>query len=121
MIKDITVNSEKMLQDIFDKAHYEAAKAMDYALHKWRESNPDQDLYGGYHEPPYCGFAWVNIEVNGATKLGRMMKKMGIDKRVGNPGGYRGQSMDIREVGAEKFVEVMRANNFKAFAYSRAD
>ena len=35
MIKDITVNSEKMLQDIFDKAHYEAAKAMDYALHKW--------------------------------------------------------------------------------------
>ena len=49
------------------------------------------------------------------------MKKMGIDKRVGNPGNYRGQSMDIREVGAEKFVEVLRANNFKAYAYSRAD
>ena len=120
MIKDITVNSEKMLQAIFDKAHYEAEKAMDYALKKWRVENPE-NTGGGYHEPMYCGFAWVMIEVNGATKLGRLMKKMGIDRRVGNPGGYRGQSLDIKEVGAEKFVEVMRANNFKAFAYSRGD
>ena len=48
MIKDITVNSEKMLQAIFDKAHYEAAKAMDYALHKLREANPE-NAGGGDH------------------------------------------------------------------------
>ena len=107
----------EMVSNINTEAKMAAKTAVANFLNDWNTKTGGNE----YGEPMYCGFAWVNIEVNGATKLGRLMKKMGIDKRVGNPGGYRGQSMDIREVGAEKFVEVMRANNLKAYAYSRAD
>ena len=85
-------------------------------------------------EPMYCGFAWVTVypEHKGNTRLGkderRVLESMGFRKdytgkayQLWNPTGYAGQSMDVKEVGAQAYAEVLRTAGFKAYMGSRAD
>ena len=94
------------------------------------------DTTGGneYGEPMYCGFAWVTVypEHKGNTKLGkgerRVLESMGFKKdwtgkawQLWNPTGYAGQSMDVKECGAQAYADVLRTAGFRAYMGSRAD
>ena len=81
-----------------------------------------------YGEHAYCGFAWVNIyDVKGNTKLGRAMKQAGYEQdytrafSIWNPSEWGGQSMDVKEAGAQACADVFRKYGFKAYMDSRAD
>ena len=81
-----------------------------------------------YGEPMYCGFAWINIYgVKGNTKLGKRFKAAGVERsydgslQIYNPSGHRGQSMDVKEAGAEAAAAVFTKYGFKCYAGSRAD
>jgi hypothetical protein len=81
-----------------------------------------------YGEPMYCGFASTKIYgVRGNTKLGRAFKSAGIDKdhtgafSIWNPSEHPGQSMDVKEVGAEACAAVWRQYGFRSYMESRAD
>jgi len=75
-----------------------------------------------------CGFAWVNIYgVKGNTKLGRAMKKAGIQQdytrtfQIWNPSEFGCQNIDAKVVGAEAAADVFRKFGFTAYAGSRLD
>ena len=80
-----------------------------------------------------CGFAWVNIykfngvAIKGNTKLGRMLKKLGVDQdytkafQIWNPSGMYVQNIDTKEVGAQAAANVFRRYGFTAYACSRLD
>jgi len=87
-----------------------------------------------YGEPMYCGFAWVTVypEHKGNTRAGKaeraVLAQMGFRKdwtgkayELWNPTGYAGQSMDVKEAGAQAYAEVLRAHGFSAYMGSRAD
>ena len=87
-----------------------------------------------YGEPMYCGFAWVTVypEHKGNTRLGKQeratLESMGFRKdwtgkawQLWNPTGYAGQSMDVKEAGAQAYADVLRTAGFKAYMGSRAD
>jgi hypothetical protein len=82
----------------------------------------------------YCGFAWVTVypEHKGNTRLGKQeratLESMGFRKdwtgkawQLWNPTGYAGQSMDVKEAGAQAYADVLRTAGFKAYMGSRAD
>ena len=104
--------------------------AKDAFLAKWKETT------GGnaYGEPMYCGFGWVQVtpEHKGNTRLGKqeraVLEAMGFRKdwtgksyQLWNAGGYAGQSMDVKEAGAQAYAEVLQHYGFKAYMGSRAD
>lgn len=75
-----------------------------------------------------CGFAWVEIYgVKGNTRLGRMLKKVGIGQgynrafHIWNPSGLPVQSVEIKEAGAMACAEYLRSKGFTAYACSRLD
>ena len=79
-------------------------------------------------EYAYCGFAWINIyDIKGNTKLGKRMKAAGIEKdysgaySIWNPSKHAGQSMDVKEVGAQACAQVFKNYGFTAYMDSRAD
>lgn len=87
-----------------------------------------------YGEPMYCGFAWVTVypQHKGNTRDGKaeraVLSAMGFRKdwtgkayQLWNPTGYAGQSMDVKEVGAQAYAEVLRGAGFTAYMESRAD
>lgn len=81
-----------------------------------------------YGEPMYCGFASTKIYgVRGNTKLGKAFKAAGIEKdysgaySIWNPSGWAGQSMDVKEVGAQACADVFKQYGFRAYMDSRAD
>ena len=81
-----------------------------------------------YGEPMYCGFASTKIYgVKGNTKLGKAFKAAGIEKdysgaySIWNPSGHAGQSMDVKEVGAQACAQVFKNYGFTAYMDSRAD
>ena len=81
-----------------------------------------------YGEPMYCGFASTKIyDVKGNTKLGKAFKAAGIEKdysgaySIWNPSEHRGQSMDVKEVGAQACAQVFKNYGFRAYMDSRAD
>ena len=81
-----------------------------------------------YGEPMYCGFASTKIYgVKGNTKLGKAFKAAGIEKdysgaySIWNPSGHGGQSMDVKEVGAQACAQVFKNYGFTAYMNSRAD
>jgi hypothetical protein len=60
-----------------------------------------------------CGFAWVRIEVDGRSKLAKMLKKIGYQKswRSGelilwNPSKTPVQSLDIKEEATLEYIQV---------------
>jgi len=115
---------------ITEQAANAARVAQQAFLTKWVESTGGNQ----YGEPMYCGFAWVTVtpEHKGNTKLGkgerRVLEGMGFTKdwtgkawQLWNPTGYAGQSMDVKEAGAQAYAEVLRHYGFKAYMGSRAD
>lgn len=107
------------------EANFNANLATSKYLKEWKERT------GGnrFGEPAYCGFAWVTLYgVKLSTKVGKEFKKIGFRRafdgdglQLWNPGNYRGQSMDLNEVGAEAYAQVLRNYGFEAYASSRAD
>ena len=107
-----------------------ANTAKDAYLAKWKEATGGNE----YGEPMYCGFGWVQCtpEHKGNTTLGkqerRVLEAMGFKKdwtgkawQLWSPGGYNGQSMDVKEAGAQAYAETLRQYGFKAYMGSRAD
>ena len=117
-------------QAITQQAEAACRKAQQEFLDNWVNTTGGNQ----YGEPMYCGFAWVTVypEHKGNTRLGKAERKileaMGFRKdwtgkayELWNPTGYRGQSMDVKEVGAQAYAEVLRSAGFKAYMGSRAD
>ena len=112
------------LRTIMQEAKQAASIAAQSFLDDWNASTGGNQ----YGEPMYCGFAWVNIYgVKGNTKLGRAMKTAGYQKsydgslQIYNPAGYGGQSMDVKEAGAQAAAQVFKNYGFTAYMGSRAD
>ena len=103
----------------------EAARiAVKTFLDDWKEKTGGNQ----YGEPMYCGFASTKIyDVKGNTKLGKAFKAAGIEKdysgaySIWNPSGHGGQSMDVKEAGAQACADVFRKYGFTAYMDSRAD
>jgi hypothetical protein len=78
-------------------------------------------------EDYYCGFAWVQVREKASTKLGRALKSIGFTKAYGgglqlwNPSGTMSQSMTLKEVGAQAYVDVLKQEGIPAYVGSRAD
>ena len=109
---------------IQEQAKAAATKAQADFLAQWT-ANTGGNEYG---EPMYCGFAWINIYgIKGNTKLGKRFKAAGVERsydgslQIYNPSGHRGQSMDVKEAGAEAAAQVFTKYGFKCYAGSRAD
>ena len=82
-----------------------------------------------YGERAYCGFSWVNVYVD-RTNSTEAKGLLGVGFRkhyrpkclnLWSPGGYNGQSMDVKEAGAYAYAEVLTKYGFRAYAGSRAD
>ena len=127
MLDTLTTQDNTLLVDTAKKA---AEQAQAKFLAEWT-ANTGGNEYG---EPMYCGFAWVTItpEHKGNTRLGklerRVIEAMGFRKdwtgkayQLWNCTGYAGQSMDVKEAGAQAYAEVLRGAGFKAYMGSRAD
>lgn len=75
-----------------------------------------------------CGFAWVNVNVKGSTKIGRALLANGFRKAYGgglqwwNPSGSYTQAITAKEEGAQAAARVLRDRlNIEAYAGSRMD
>lgn len=73
-----------------------------------------------------CGFAWVEVHgIKGNTRLGRMLKKVGIRQgwnrtfQIWNPSGLPVQSVLIKESGADACAKYLISKGFEAHACSR--
>jgi len=117
-------------QDITAQAETACRKAQQEYLERWVNTTGGNS----YGEPMYCGFDWVTVypQHKGNTRAGKaeraVLSAMGFRKdwtgkayELWNPTGYRGQSMDVKEVGAQAYAEVLRAHGFNAYMGSRAD
>ena len=89
-----------------------------------------ENAYLSQHgEPMYCGFAWVDVFVDRTnSKEAKELLKIGFKKswrakclNLWSPGGYNGQSMDVKEAGAHAYAEVLSKYGFKAYMGARAD
>ena len=122
--QDVNMYTAEDIAKIKAEACAEASKAAQDFLAKWTESTGGNE----YGEPMYCGFASTKIYgVKGNTKLGKAFKKAGLEKdysgaySIWNPSGHAGQSMDVKEVGAQACADVFRKYGFTAYMDSRAD
>ena len=117
-------------QTITLQAEQACRKAQQQFLDNWVNTTGGNS----YGEPVYCGFAWVTVypEHKGNTRAGKaeraVLSAMGFRKdwtgkayELWNPTGYAGQSMDVKEAGAQAYAEVLRGAGFKAYMGSRAD
>ena len=110
--------------EIHNEAVEEAKKATEEWLTKYREANPNAE----HGEPSYCGFAWVKTRP-ATTSFARALKKAGIVDYVSynggydiwNPSDYHGQSMDVKEAGADAYAKVLNSYGITAYSMSRAD
>ena len=117
------------LEAIITQAKQAAAAAAQAYVDNWTaETGGNQ-----YGEPMYCGYAWVyinkhnGIAIKGNTKLGRAMKAAGVEQdytrafRIHDPSGWGGQSMDVKQAGAQAAVKVFVSYGFEASAGGHAD
>jgi len=85
------------------------------------------DANGEHHFD--CGFAWVTVDADGRSKVGRALKKAGFNKPYGekglqmwNPSGHFTQSRTAKEYGARAMAEVLKTRlGVEAFGLGRAD
>jgi len=112
------------VQMIHTEATSAAKAAVAKMLDEWTESTGGNQ----YGEPMYCGFASTKIYgVKGNTKLGKAFKAAGIEKdysgaySIWNPSKHAGQSMDVKEHGAQACAQVFKNYGFTAYMDSRAD
>jgi hypothetical protein len=89
----------------------------------------ENDFLAKHGDMAYCGFAWVDVFVARTnSKEAKELLKIGFKKswrskclNLWSPGGYNGQSMDVKEAGAHAYAEVLSKYGFKAYMGSRAD
>ena len=122
--QDINQYDAQAIRSILAEAKRAAARASQEWVQDWKARTGGNE----YGEPMYCGFASTKIYgVKGNTKLGKAFKEAGIEKdysgaySIWNPSGWAGQSMDVKEVGAQACAEVFRNYGFTAYMDSRAD
>ena len=122
--QDINQYDAEAIRNILAEAKQAARIAAQSFLDDWNEKTGGNQ----YGEPMYCGFASTKIyDVKGNTKLGKAFKAAGIEKDYGgaysiwNPSEHRGQSMDVKEVGAQACAQVFKNYGFRAYMDSRAD
>ena len=122
--QDITQYDAQAIRSILAEAKRAAARASQEWVQDWKARTGGNE----YGEPMYCGFASTKIYgVKGNTKLGKAFKEAGIEKdysgaySIWNPSGWAGQSMDVKEVGAQACADVFRNYGFTAYMDSRAD
>ena len=110
------------LKIILERAQARAQAASEQVYHQ----------LGSTDQVGACGFAWVDIvgyegkKIKGNTRIGKMLKSAGVDQnwnRVFSQwcNWYGGQSIDIKEAGAQAFADVLRGYGFEAYAGSRLD
>lgn len=122
--QDVNMYTVHDVQAIKQEAIESAQKAAVEFLADWTARTGGNE----YGEPMYCGFASTKIYgVKGNTKLGKAFKQAGLEKdysgaySIWNPSGHGGQSMDVKEVGAQACADVFRKYGFTAYMESRAD
>ena len=122
--QDINQYDAQAIRSILAEAKRAAARASQEWVQDWKARTGGNE----YGEPMYCGFASTKIYgVRGNTKLGKAFKAAGIEKdysgaySIWNPSEHRGQSMDVKEVGAQACADVFKQYGFKAYMDSRAD
>ena len=125
-----TIETVTTYNAIQEQAKQAATQQQEAFLKHWVDTTGGNE----YGEPMYCGFAWVTVypEHKGNTRVGkqerRVLESMGFKKdwtgkawQLWNCTGYAGQSMDVKEAGAQAYAEVLRGAGFKAYMGSRAD
>ena len=112
------------IQDIVTEAKQAAKNAAHAYVEDWKAKTGGNQ----YGEPMYCGFASTKIYgVKASTKLGKAFKAAGITKdysgafSIWNPSEWPGQSMDVKEAGAQACADVFRKYGCKSYMDSRAD
>ena len=122
--QDVNMYTASDVQAIKQEAIESAQKAAVEFLRDWNARTGGNE----YGEPMYCGFASTKIYgVKGNTRLGKAFKQAGLEKdysgaySIWNPSGHGGQSMDVKEVGAQACADVFRKYGFTAYMESRAD
>ena len=122
--QDINQYDAEAIRNILAEAKQAARIAAQSFLDDWNAKTGGNQ----YGEPMYCGFASTKIyDVKGNTKLGKAFKAAGIEKdysgaySIWNPSEHRGQSMDVKEVGAQACARVFKNYGFRAYMDSRAD
>jgi hypothetical protein len=122
--QDINQYDAEAIRNILAEAKQAARIAAQSFLDDWNAKTGGNQ----YGEPMYCGFASTKIyDVKGNTKLGKAFKAAGIEKdysgaySIWNPSEHRGQSMDVKEVGAQACAQVFKNYGFRAYMDSRAD
>jgi hypothetical protein len=113
------------LQNIHTEATQAARNAVSDFLEDWTAKTGGNQ----YGEPMYCGFAWVDVAVTRTnSKLAKALEAVGFRKSyraktmtLWDPANHAGQSMDCKEVGAQAYAQVLRANGIEAYMGSRAD
>ena len=122
--QDINQYDADAIRNILAEAKQAAKVAAQAFQDDWNEKTGGNE----YGEPMYCGFASTKIYgVRGNTKLGKAFKAAGIEKdysgaySIWNPSEHRGQSMDVKEVGAQACAQVFKNYGFRAYMDSRAD
>ena len=113
------------IDQIHTEATNKAQNAVTDFLADWNAKTGGNE----YGEPMYCGFAWVDVAVTRTnSKLAKALESVGFRKShraktmtLWDPAKHRGQSMDCKEVGAQAYAEVLRANGIQASMGSRAD
>lgn len=112
----------------FNEIHTQATQAAREAVRKFLDEWTEKTGGNQYGEPMYCGFAWVDVKERSNSKLGKALQAAGFRKsyqsgvlQLWDPAQHRGQSMDAKEVGAQAYADVLRANGIQAYMGSRAD
>jgi hypothetical protein len=80
-------------------------------------------------EPFYCGFAWVEVKVQRTNSSeANALKSIGFKPswkpktlELWTAGEYHGQSMDVKQAGAQAYAGTLNAHGIKAYMQSRAD
>ena len=122
--QDINQYDAAAIRNILAEAKQAAQTAAQSFLDDWNAKTGGNE----YGEPMYCGFASTKIYgVKGNTRLGKAFKAAGIEKdysgaySIWNPSGHGGQSMDVKEHGAQACAQVFKNYGFTAYMDSRAD
>ena len=91
--------------------------------------NAEQSFIATHGEMAYCGFSWVDVFVERTNSTAaKELIAVGFKKsyrpktlNLWTCGSYHGQSMDVKEAGAQAFAEVLQKHGFRAYMGSRAD
>lgn len=115
------------------EAAFVAAKPVPMAVQEAKGLSDGFDFNRPYEviSEGVCGFAWVNVYVDGRSRAAKVMKEFGAKPdyygglRFSSydvaPSGGGSQSMQRKEDACAAFVKVLRNHGFSAYVGSRMD